>query len=65
MTRRDVLAAAAHVPWLVYEISELRRGVLGMPYTRYVRLLPLWVRKALLVAAFIVAWDHFINHQNP
>lgn len=59
MTRRDLFAAVAHVPWLTYEFAELRRGELGMPYTRYVRLLPRWVRKALLIAAFIVAWHHF------
>jgi hypothetical protein len=59
MTRRDVVAAVVHAPWLTYELAELRRGELGMPYTRYVRLLPRWVRKALLIAAFIVAWHHF------
>lgn len=62
MTRRDLFAAAAHVPWLTYELAELRRGELGMPYTRYVRLLPRWVRKALLIVAFIVAWHHFDDH---
>lgn len=60
--RRDVLAAAAWLPTLTYELAELRRGDLGMPYTRYVRLLPRWVRKALLIAAFIVAWHHFDDH---
>ncbi|HEY9353033.1 MAG TPA: hypothetical protein VIP28_07285 [Nocardioides sp.] len=64
MTRRDIFAAAAHAPWLVYELAELRRGDLGMPYTRYVRLLPSWARKLLLLAIFIIAWDHFINHEN-
>lgn len=62
MTRRDVLAAAAHVPWLAFEYAELRRGDLGMPYTRYVRKLPRWLRKALLIAAFVVAWNHFDDH---
>lgn len=62
MTRRDVFAAAAHAPWLVYEFAELRRGDLGMPYTRYVRLLPRWVRRALIIAAAIVAWIHFDDH---
>lgn len=62
MTRRDVFAAAAHVPWLAFEFAELRRGDLGMPYTRYVRLLPRWVRRALLIAAFVVAWIHFDDH---
>lgn len=62
MTRRDIFAAAAHAPWLVYELAELRRGELGMPYTRYVRLLPRWARMLLLIAAFVVGWDHFINH---
>ena len=59
MTRRDVLAAAAWVPWLTYELAELRRGDLGMPYTRYVRKLPRWVRKVLLALAFVIAWIHF------
>lgn len=62
MTRRDIFAAAAHAPWLVYELAELRRGELGMPYTRYVRKLPRWVRKALIIVAFIVAWNHFDDH---
>lgn len=62
MTRRDVLAAVAHVPWLAFELAELRRGELGMPYTRYVRKLPRWVRRVLIVAAAIVAWHHFDDH---
>lgn len=64
MTRRDVFAGAAHVPWVTYELLELRRGPLGMPYTRYFRKLPKWLRMVVLVVAFIVAWDHFINHEN-
>ena len=62
MTRRDVFAAAAHVPWLAFEFAELRRGDLGMPYTRYVRKIPRWLRRVLIIAAFIVAWFHFDDH---
>jgi len=62
MTRRDVFAAAAHAPWLVYEFAELRRGELGMPYTRYFCKLPRWARKVVLAVIFLIAWDHFINH---
>ncbi|HEY9352387.1 MAG TPA: hypothetical protein VIP28_04005 [Nocardioides sp.] len=59
MTRRDVFAAAAHLPWLAFEFAELRRGDLGMPYTRYVRKIPRWLRRALIIAAAVVAWFHF------
>lgn len=62
MTRRDVVAAAAWIPWLTFEVAELRRGPDGMPYTRYVRKLPRPLRKALLIVAFIVAWHHFDDH---
>ena len=64
MNRKAAVAAVAWVPPIVVEFHELRLGDLGMPYTRYFRLLPPWVRKLLLIAAFIVAWDHFINHDN-
>jgi len=62
MTRRDVFAAAAHLPWLAFELAELRRGELGMPYTRYVRKIPRWLRRVLIIATAIVAWFHFDDH---
>lgn len=62
MTRRDVVAAAAWAFPLGYELAELKRGPAGMPYTRYILKLPRWVIKVLLIAAFVVLWDHFINH---
>ncbi len=64
MTRRDLFAAVAHVPWLTYELAELRRGDLGMPYTHYICKLPKWLRKALLIGGFVVAWGHFINRDD-
>jgi len=63
MSRRAAaIAAASLVPPLAYELVELKKGPDGWPFTRYVLILPRWVIAVLLGAAFVVLWDHFINH---
>jgi hypothetical protein len=49
---------------LAHEFHQLSLGDLGTPYTRYFCKLPKWARKVVLIIAFLVAWDHFINRDD-
>lgn len=62
MTRRKALiAAAALVPALAYELAEVARGADGWPYSRFIRRIPLPARVGGLVVATGWLWPHLIN----
>lgn len=59
---RAALAAASLAFPLAYELTELSRGEDGWPFTRWFLQLPRWAIGVLLITAFVVLWEHLVNH---
>jgi hypothetical protein len=56
--RHAVLATAALAPAVIYQAHEIAQGDEGYPFSRFLRLLPVWLFLAVAVPGF--GW--FVPH---